>query len=65
MDCIMSWKTWEGFELEFNDLRELLPLLNCFELSTVQLFAIWTLYNLCTENRMKFIINYFSIFSKH
>ncbi len=53
MNVVMNWKTAEIISDVFDSLSPFLPLLNCFESPAVQSFAIWTLNNLCANNRKK------------
>lgn len=55
MNAIMSWKCGTLKNVCVH-LSKFLQLLNCFEIPIVQLYAIWTLYNLYTENCLKIII---------
>jgi hypothetical protein len=61
MNLVLNWKTAENLVVRFGTLSPFLPLLNCSESPTAQLYAIWTLRYFCTKNREKILykLNYF------
>ncbi len=51
MNVILNWKTLDKDCVSFVSFSNFQPLLNSFASPAVQLWAFWTLYHFCSENR--------------
>ncbi len=53
MNVVLKWGKTENSYLVYNSLKSFIPLLNCFELPAVQLYAVWALNYFYSKNRKK------------
>jgi hypothetical protein len=53
MNVILKWDKTERTNMMYNSFKCFIPLLNCFESSAVQLYAVWSLNYFYSKDRKK------------